>query len=60
LSHLKAAFAQELISSPERNLNDASELCEFLGSIVLDVGDALDTKCERPFAKKKGKKDTSK
>ena len=60
ISHLKAAFAQELISSSERDLDDASNLCELLGSVVFDVsmpwtrneGDVLTTK--------KKSKDTSK
>jgi hypothetical protein len=55
LSHLKAAFAQELVSSSERDLNDASELCEFLAGVVLDVGDALGKRCEQDGSKKKGR-----
>lgn len=43
---LKAGFAQRLISRSERDLNDASELCEFLGNTVLNVGDALKVGCE--------------
>lgn len=44
---MKVAVAQELVSCSEGDLNDASKLREFFGSVVLDVGDALVTKCER-------------
>jgi hypothetical protein len=52
LSHLKAALAQELISCSEMDLDDASNPCELLGSVVFDVsmpwtrneGDVLKTK----------------
>lgn len=54
-SHLEATFAQELVSSSERNLNDASEFSEFLAGVVLNVGDALDTKSERDVSRTKKK-----
>jgi hypothetical protein len=44
---LKPALAEKLVSGAERNLNDAAELGELLGRVVLDVGDALRVKCVR-------------
>ena len=53
MSHLKTAVAQELVSSTEGDLDDASKLCELLGRVVLDVGDSLVTKCEREVSGEK-------
>ena len=40
-----------MVSSSEGDLNDASELREFFGSVVLDVGDALVTKCKQDVSR---------
>jgi hypothetical protein len=40
-THLKTAFAEELISRAERYLNDGSEFCHFFCGIILNVGNTL-------------------
>jgi hypothetical protein len=34
-------LSQKLVPRSERHLDDASELCELLCGVVLDIGDAL-------------------
>lgn len=43
---LDAALAQKLVALLEGNLDDAAELGELLGCVVLDVGDTLKVRNE--------------
>lgn len=40
-THLKTAFAHELVPSLEGDLNDCPELGHFLGRVALDIGHTL-------------------
>ena len=40
-THLKTAFAEELISRAERYLNDGGKFCHLFCSVVLNVGNTL-------------------
>ena len=40
-THLEASFTEELITRPERDLNDRAEFCQFFCGIVLYIRDAL-------------------
>jgi hypothetical protein len=53
-THLHAALAQKLVPRAERDLNDRTELREFLGGVVLNVRYALaQDPAEDPTGKKK-------
>lgn len=39
---LHTAFTEELVSGPERDLDNSTKLGELLGSVGLDVGDTLE------------------
>jgi hypothetical protein len=41
-THLKTAFAEELISRAERYLNDTSEFCHLFCGVILNVGNTLE------------------
>jgi hypothetical protein len=47
-AYLNTTFTQELVSMPERDLDDGSQLGQLLGGVGLDVGDTLKVGC---FAK---------
>ena len=44
-THLDTTFTQELVSMPERNLDDGSQLGQLLGGVGLDIGDTLKVGC---------------
>lgn len=41
-TNLHTTFAEELVASPEGNLNDRSQLGQFLGGVGFDVSDTLE------------------
>jgi hypothetical protein len=42
---LHTTFSEELVSGSERDLDDSTKLGELLGSVGLDVGNALKVGC---------------
>lgn len=46
MANLETSFAEELITRPERDLNDRAEFCQLLCGIVLDISDALNRDAE--------------
>ena len=41
-THLKTAFAKELISRAERYLDDSGEFCHLFRGVILNVGNTLE------------------
>lgn len=46
VTHLETAFTEELVARAERDLDHASNLGHLAGSIVLDVRNTLEIRCQ--------------